>query len=222
MIMRSLLAVPLLWTFTAQAAPSVTVSGECGGWVTVDIALDADGDYRVIWGETGSETVPLGGCAGTEVGVSGPVTPLRTTTAGADSISFPTTAEHCSQSLQVIDMSSCAVSEVVSLTTLAEVGYASGFADGEASVECDLDAGYADGYAAGLEDCPLVEEAPECFMAGLCAFYGLEASYGHLELEEAEALSDLCRLRWVEGNGLLASMPLKFVPPSPFDQCEAG
>ena len=75
MAKSSMLAGLLLWTFTAQAAPRVTLSGECGGWVTVDIALDADGDYRMIWGEAGSETVPLGGCAGTEVGVSGPASP---------------------------------------------------------------------------------------------------------------------------------------------------
>jgi hypothetical protein len=152
-----------------------------------------------------------------------------------DSISLPTTAEHCSQSLQVIDMSSCAVSEVVSLTTLAEVGYADGFADGVASVECDLDEAYDDGFTDGEASVVVpdgedycdadstdwdalagacvssIEEPKSCFQSGFCYLGDVVLESGLPNSIVGPASWDDCNLSgdWADiaawGNGELAA-----------------
>jgi hypothetical protein len=137
-VMTVLLSMVCALGTSANAAPSVSVSGECGDWVTIDITLDAAGDYRMIWGDPGSDTVPLGSCAGTSVDIDGSVAPLRTASDGEDSIVLLSNVERCSQSIQVIEISSCEVSPAVSLSTLQGAGYEAGFIDGAASVEREM------------------------------------------------------------------------------------
>ena len=134
-VLTVLLAMVFALGTSAHAAPTVSVSGECGDWVTIDITLDAEGDYRMIWGDPGRDTVPLGVCTDTSVDIDGSVSPLRTASDGEDSIVLLSNVERCSQSIQIIAIPSCEVSRAVSLSTLQGVGYEAGFIDGAASVE---------------------------------------------------------------------------------------
>lgn len=142
----------LLSSTAAHAAPSVALSGECGGTVTITVTLDAEGDYRMVWGDPGVDTVPMGGCAGTEVGVLGPASPMRTAIGGTDVLDLSTAAGRCAQSVQVIDLATCEVSSVESLAALPGVGYSEGYDDGYGVGlgECDPLAGYGVGFDDGF------------------------------------------------------------------------
>ena len=163
MITMSTLTGLVLWTAAAQAAPSLSLSGECGAWVTANVTLDAEGDYRMIWGDAGMVSVPMGHCEGTEVGVLGPASPMRTAAGGSDETAVLVAGERCTKSIQVIDLTTCEVSPVVSLSTLPAGGYAGGYEDG---VIAGYDDGYDDGHADGLADGggPSIN----CFQSGFC------------------------------------------------------
>jgi hypothetical protein len=113
----------------ALAAPTLTVDGACDGWATATVTDSTN--YRLVFGEAGDDTVPGGGCAETPLGVVGsasaPMSDAET--------SFVLTGAYCGQSAQVIDMDTCAVSDVVTLPDVSA-----------------YDDGWDDGYDAGLED----------------------------------------------------------------------
>ena len=143
----------------AFAAPTLSVSGSCGGATTA--VTDAT-NYRLVFGEAGAYTVPGGSCADTALGVMGsasaPMSDSETT--------FVLNETHCGASAQVIDMDTCEVSAVVVLPTedAYDMGYDDGYLDGEASVDITSDNAdvYDDGYADGLADCDTSEEPGDC------------------------------------------------------------
>ena len=110
-----------LWSFDLGAAPTtptITWSGIC----TRRMTLSATGltpnstVYVVSSSATGSAAVPSGPCAGTVSGVSATGLGLRRTLTsnawGAASWSTPTTPAACGASVQVLDLASCAFSNV--------------------------------------------------------------------------------------------------------------
>ncbi len=220
-----------LWTVAAQAAPIVTLSGECGAWVTASVTLDAEGDYRMIWGDAGIVSVPMGRCAGTEVGVDGPASPMRTAVGGLDAAAFPTAAERCTQSVQVIDLATCEVSPVVSLSTLPGVGYAGGYDDGHADGhaaglgECDPLAGYDDGHADGLAEggggglnC---FQSSYCWHADIWFLTGLPVSrVGHATRDECSegppCFIDCENAEWTAGQNAISPLTGPLFPEFPF------
>ena len=182
----------------ALAAPTLTVSGSCGGVTTA--VTDAT-NYRLVYGEVSAYTIPGGSCADTEIGVTGsvsaPMSDSETT--------FVLNELNCGASAQVIDMNTCEVSPVVVLPTEDaydmgyDDGYAFGYDEGVASVDTTsyYDEGYTAGYAAAPtpesndesictaaggtwdgSDCtaPAPEEPMNCWQSGFCQ--GLDDTWG--------------------------------------------
>lgn len=102
----------------ALAEPVMLTTGSCPG--TVDIAaadLTPGGAVVLLSGDVGSDVLAVGPCAGTQTGLSN-LQVRSGVVAGADGvISFSPTlpAGVCSQSLQVLDLSTCEVSNVGAL-----------------------------------------------------------------------------------------------------------
>jgi len=96
---------------------SLSASGACPGSMTFEIG-GATPDGRVAIGgsfDLGSTTIPGGPCAGTEIGLSAPRL-LATVTADAEGSYTVTTsvrAQTCGLYLQVVDFTSCEVSNVL-------------------------------------------------------------------------------------------------------------
>ena len=112
-----------------------------------------------------------------------------------------TTTKFCSQSVQVIDVSSCAVSEVVSLTTLAKAGYADGYADGYAECEasvvvpdgedyCDEDSTEWDTLAGACVSS--VEESRNCLQSAYCYYIDIYFETGQPNSIVGSATEEEC------------------------------
>ena len=94
----------------------VAVDGACPGTVEFAIASATPGGFVGLAGApaVGSSTVPGGSCAGTELGLSNPI-PIAGETAdggGGVTIELTVPAPICSAVVQVLDLSSCEVSNV--------------------------------------------------------------------------------------------------------------
>ena len=97
-------------------APTLTVSGECPGPVTIAIAgAEPGGNVPVIFSpDLGSFTLPFGSCAGTEFGLDAP-TLLFTLVADGDGNAQTTgnaPANACGAYLQAMDVTSCVPTNV--------------------------------------------------------------------------------------------------------------
>ena len=87
------------------------MTGVCGGEVTLNVT--GSDNFRVVYGDLGSRTVPEGAahdCGGTMLAVDGRATAKM----GADDLplTFTLPTEHCGSAMQVIDMTTCKVSNV--------------------------------------------------------------------------------------------------------------
>ena len=112
---------PFLFS-VAQAAPALTVTGACAGIVgtTLDISGATPGGTVVIASGDGPGTtlIPAGACAGTPVDLAGDVRLRATLVAdgsGAAAIGNHLPAVVCGSSVQVVDLATCEVSNVVGL-----------------------------------------------------------------------------------------------------------
>ena len=70
MLKSTLNIIAFALSMPALAAPSVTVSGDCPGDVTIDVTgITPGGTIGIMWGTAspgGGETIPAGPCAGVE------------------------------------------------------------------------------------------------------------------------------------------------------------
>ena len=131
----------------AHAAPTLSFTGSCDGEVTATVT--EAGSYRVIFGSPGTTVVPMGICAGTELGISGATVSAIVT---GSEISFELSGDDCGASAQVIDVATCETSDVVTLPAAPT-----------------YEAGYLEGYEDGYEEC-MVDGAGEinCFQSAFC------------------------------------------------------
>ena len=113
----------------AWAAPTVTMSGDCPGDVTITVDNITPGEcIGIAWGDAASpgEIVPRGDCTGTEMGLD----PLHYAFSACDydgdgSITFsPDISEDaCGTFFQILDMDSCDPSDVYQIDTTDDYDY---------------------------------------------------------------------------------------------------
>jgi hypothetical protein len=156
--------VGLSWSGAALAAPTLDISGTCGGEVTAEVTLDAPGTYRLLWGEERSYTITGGGlCSGVEMAVGGSASGELPASSGSASMSFTVSPEHCGLSVQAIDLETCEVSGVAVLPLHPRDTCVEGELYDPAAVACvsrssimaedgSYDDGYIDGYLVGFID----------------------------------------------------------------------
>lgn len=109
----------------AFAAPSLTLSGSCPGTVQVVMTgFTPGGRVAVLLGDdVGATAIPVGVCTGTELDLQAPSL-LRVLTAdplGQASLSGQPPAARCGAVVQAVDLTTCAVSPVRSVTPGANV-----------------------------------------------------------------------------------------------------
>lgn len=113
----------MMWLSFAQlalATPVLTVTGDCPGPATIDMTeISAFGTAALLVGSgPGSEVVPAGPCAGIPTGLADVgLARLKTDTEGDGMLRLRPTlsAPSCGRSIQVLDIDSCELSEVVPL-----------------------------------------------------------------------------------------------------------
>lgn len=102
----------------AFAAPTLDISGDCPGPMTIDVGnLPAFGQHVLVASPNpGPFTVGSGACAGTEIGLAPPFFVVAAPTAGPDGTRTYTPSldgDQCGWSVQVVDLSDCSTSSVV-------------------------------------------------------------------------------------------------------------
>ncbi|MFT5456824.1 MAG: hypothetical protein ACI9K2_003314 [Myxococcota bacterium] len=116
--MKFALALSLLTISGVASAQSLDFTGDCPGPVTIDVAgITPGGNAVFLMGAAGegSDVIGVGACAGTVTGLSGLRFLTRATDADGDgSLSFsPTIPDgRCDTSIQVLDTTSCALTNV--------------------------------------------------------------------------------------------------------------
>ncbi|MFT4627275.1 MAG: hypothetical protein ACI8PZ_005957 [Myxococcota bacterium] len=119
--MRTLvLTVAALAPIAAHAVPALDVSGSCPGEVTIEMSgLTPGGNATLLFGPAaGADAIPAGACRGVETGLSPARWILTVPDSDLDgSITFsptvPPTA--CDKLLQVLDASTCTLSETIAV-----------------------------------------------------------------------------------------------------------
>lgn len=98
--------------------PNLSMTGSCPGTKTLTVTgANSGAQLAIAHGNAGSFIIPNGPCAGTELGISSPILGgfFNADGAGNLSLTFSPGAGVCGRSVQVVDMSSCLVSQVVIL-----------------------------------------------------------------------------------------------------------
>ena len=121
------LSTLLFVAFSASAEPVLAISGSCPGSATVAVAaMTPGGNFAIVKGDgLGSDVIPAGSCAGVETGLTGLslVTIRRDRDGDGVELLFPTLpATVCSNILQVIDITTCEVSEPFDMLGLVGTG----------------------------------------------------------------------------------------------------
>lgn len=106
--------------FMGGAPPSFTLvkSGSCPGATTLTTSNGTPGGVVALaYGLPGSFNIPVGGCAGTVLGLSGPTLAafLNANGSGSASLSFNAPTGACGKSVQCLDLSTCDTSNVIVL-----------------------------------------------------------------------------------------------------------
>lgn len=100
--------------------PSFTLAkaGSCPGATTLSTSNGtAGGAVAILYGNAGSSTKPSGTCAGTTVNIANPTLGaiIVANGSGAASLSFNAPAGACGKTVQAVDISTCGVSNAVTL-----------------------------------------------------------------------------------------------------------
>jgi|GEM_PF-4381279 len=98
---------------------SLAANGTCPGSLTVTISggTEDGAGFLVAGGATGTTTIPVGGCAGSEVDVEGVLgtLPVSFDSVGNLNLAVAPPAGLCGAFLQAVDLATCRVTNVVSL-----------------------------------------------------------------------------------------------------------
>ncbi|PCJ54275.1 MAG: hypothetical protein COA70_06500 [Planctomycetota bacterium] len=98
--------------------PNLTIIGGCPGAKTLSITgANPGAQLAIAHGVSGSFTIPNGPCAGAVLEISSPTLAgfFNADAAGNLTLNFNAPAGFCGRSVQVVDMSSCLVSQVATL-----------------------------------------------------------------------------------------------------------
>lgn len=127
-----------LWTIAAWAAPTLELMGTCPGVVGIDTYGGTPGGTVVVVSGNGPGTtvIPSGACMGTTLDLGGAVAARATLTADGLGRAFLTPtlgAPECAAWLQVLDLTTCAITQAMPLSASTCGGAFSGpieFEDG--------------------------------------------------------------------------------------------
>jgi len=116
---KGFLAAGAAYVFQRIAAPSITISGDCPGGLTVSVSgATPSGSIALVGSsEVGSTIVPGGPCAGIELELENGklLTGFLTDSTGAKSFQRSISGGFCGFSLQAVDYVTCGAGEVLQL-----------------------------------------------------------------------------------------------------------
>lgn len=101
-----------------DGGPSLTITGACPGPVTIDVAgMTPAGSVAMAYGPAGVFVIPSGPCAGTVIDIGVPTLAgfFVADASGAISISTTLPGAVCGLTVQAVDMTTCAVSNTITL-----------------------------------------------------------------------------------------------------------
>lgn len=113
--------IGMVGTISVMEAGAVALSlaGSCPGPMTLSISGGTpSGVAAIIFADaTGTDPIPVGGCQGTETGLSNPapLAPVSLDGSGNGELTPNVPAGACGKLLQVMDVASCAMSNVVTV-----------------------------------------------------------------------------------------------------------